>query len=70
MAGSDRRVRYTKQVLKDSLFNLMQETPVEKITVKKLCAKAVKMTPLPDGHPTETSPGSRPNGSTCFWSAA
>ncbi len=40
MAGSDRRIRYTKQVLKDSLFELMQETPVEKITVKELCARA------------------------------
>lgn len=40
MAGSDRRIRYTKQVLKDSLFELMQETPVEQITVKELCARA------------------------------
>lgn len=40
MAGSDRRIRYTKQVLKDSLFELMQETPMEKITVKELCARA------------------------------
>ena len=40
MAGSDRRIRYTKQVLKDSLLELMQETPVEKITVKELCARA------------------------------
>ena len=40
MASSDRRIRYTKQVLKDSLFELMQDTPVEKITVKQLCAAA------------------------------
>ena len=40
MASSDRRIRYTKQAIKDSLFELMQETPVEKITVKQLCAAA------------------------------
>lgn len=40
MAGSDRRIRYTKQVIKDSLFALMKEKPVEKITVKELCAAA------------------------------
>ena len=40
MAASDRRIRYTKQVIKDSLFALMQHTPVEKITVKELCAAA------------------------------
>lgn len=40
MAGSDRRIRYTRQVLKDSLFDMMQDTPVEKITVKELCAAA------------------------------
>lgn len=40
MAKTDRRVRYTKQVIKDSLFDLMQHTPVEKITVKELCAAA------------------------------
>lgn len=40
MAGSDRRKRYTKQVIKDSLFELMKESPVEKITVKELCAAA------------------------------
>lgn len=40
MAASDRRIRYTKQAIKDSLFELMKETPVEKITVKELCAAA------------------------------
>lgn len=40
MASSDRRIRYTKQAIKDSLFELMKETPVEKITVKELCAAA------------------------------
>lgn len=40
MAGSDRRIRYTKQVIKESLFELMKKAPVEKITVKELCAAA------------------------------
>lgn len=40
MASSDRRVRYTKQVIKDSLFALMENSPVEKITVKEICAVA------------------------------
>ena len=40
MASSDRRIRYTKQTIRDSLFELMKETPVEKITVKELCAAA------------------------------
>lgn len=40
MASSDRRIRYTKQTIKDSLFELMKETPVERITVKELCAAA------------------------------
>ena len=40
MASSDRRIRYTKQAIKDNLFELMKETPVEKITVKELCAAA------------------------------
>ena len=40
MATSDRRIRYTKQAIKDSLFELMKKTPVERITVKELCAAA------------------------------
>lgn len=40
MASSDRRVRYTKQAIKDSLFELMKNNPVEKITVKELCTAA------------------------------
>ena len=40
MAASDRRIRYTKQAIKDSLFELMKKTPVERITVKELCAAA------------------------------
>ncbi len=36
----DRRVRYTKMVLKNSLSDLLMENPIEKITVKKLCEYA------------------------------
>lgn len=36
----DHRVRLTKMMLRDSFFDLMQEKPVGKITVKELCDKA------------------------------
>jgi AcrR family transcriptional regulator len=36
----DRRVKYTKAVLRDSLISLMKEKPVEKITVKEICEGA------------------------------
>lgn len=36
----DRRVRYTKMVLKDSLTDILAEKPIEKITVKEICEKA------------------------------
>ncbi len=36
----DRRVRYTKMVLKQSLLSLMGDKPIEKITVKEICEKA------------------------------
>lgn len=37
---TDRRVKYTKMVLKQSLLNLMRNQPIEKITVKDICEKA------------------------------
>lgn len=37
---TDRRVRYTKMVLKQSLLGLMGDRPIEKITVKDICEKA------------------------------
>lgn len=40
MAKSDRRTRYTKQVIKQSLLDMLRELPVEQITVKALCEKA------------------------------
>lgn len=36
----DRRVRYTKMVIKDSFFELLKEKPVTKITVTEICAAA------------------------------
>ncbi len=36
----DRRVRYTKMVLRESLLSLMKEKPIEKIAVKEICAGA------------------------------
>ena len=37
---SDRRVTYTKMVLKKSLLEIIQEKPVSRITVKEICEKA------------------------------
>lgn len=36
----DRRARYTRMVLKQSLLDLMKDRPIGKITVKELCEKA------------------------------
>jgi len=36
----DRRVQYTKQVLKETFFELLKEKPVSKISVTDLCEKA------------------------------
>lgn len=38
--GTDKRVRYTKMFLKESLIRLMNEKPVSRITVKELCEGA------------------------------
>ena len=35
-----RKTRYTRMVLQDSLFELMGEKPITKITIKELCEKA------------------------------
>ena len=37
---SDRRVKYTKMVLRNSLIQLLNEKPFEKITIKELCQRA------------------------------
>ncbi len=36
----DRKTRYTRMVLQDSLIELMNEKPISKITIKELCEKA------------------------------
>ena len=36
----DRKTRYTKMVLQDSLIELLKEKPISKITIKELCEKA------------------------------
>lgn len=36
----DRRTQYSKRVIRESLFALMQEKPIDKITVKELCERA------------------------------
>lgn len=37
---TDRRIKYTKTVLRDSLITLLQNKPIEKISVKELCELA------------------------------
>lgn len=37
---TDRRVRMTKRMLRDSLISLMSEKPISRITVKELCEAA------------------------------
>ncbi len=36
----DRKTRYTRMVLQDSLIELMKEKPISKITIKELCESA------------------------------
>ena len=40
MKKTDARVRYTQKVLKDSLLQLLEKKPINKITVKEVCALA------------------------------
>lgn len=40
MAKTDRRVRYTKQAIKDSLFELLKTVSIDQVTVKALCEQA------------------------------
>lgn len=39
-AKNDRRVKYTKMMLKQSLVKLLQEKPISKITIKEICEEA------------------------------
>lgn len=36
----DRRVKYTKMMLKNSIVELLGEKPIEKVTVKEICERA------------------------------
>lgn len=36
----DRRVKYTKMVIKDSFIKFLQDKPISKITVKEICEEA------------------------------
>ncbi len=38
--ASDARVRYTKKVIRESFLHLLKSKPIQKITVKEICAKA------------------------------
>lgn len=38
--NTDRRIRYTKMVLRESLINLLEHKPIERITIKEICADA------------------------------
>jgi len=40
MKRTDARVRYTQRVLKEALLSLLAEKPINKITVKEVCALA------------------------------
>lgn len=40
MSKNDRRVRYTKQIIKESLLEMLLTTPYERVTVRELCQKA------------------------------
>ena len=40
MKKTDRRVKYTRMVIKDSLISLMKHKPITKITIKAICEKA------------------------------
>lgn len=40
MGKTDRRIRLTKQIIRESLVELMQKYPISRISVKKLCEVA------------------------------
>ena len=37
---TDRRVKYTQKVLKESLLQILKERPIERVTVKEICDRA------------------------------
>lgn len=38
--GYDRRIKYTKMVLKQALMEILRERPIERVTVKEICLRA------------------------------
>lgn len=40
MKKEDRRIKYSKMILKSSLLELLQDKPIQKITVTEICRKA------------------------------
>ncbi len=38
--ATDRRVKYTRMVLRESLIELLQEKPISRLTIKELCQRA------------------------------
>lgn len=38
--ATDRRVKYTKMVLRESLIELLKEKPISRLTIKELCQRA------------------------------
>ena len=40
--ATDRRTKYTKSVIRQALFDLLKEKPLNKITVTDICKMAVR----------------------------
>jgi len=40
MAKSDRRVQYTKRVLKEAVLELLEKKPIDDLTIKEICELA------------------------------
>lgn len=38
--STDRRIKYTKMVLRESLIKLLQDKPISRITIKEICSNA------------------------------
>jgi len=38
--ATDRRIKYTKMVLRQALLEILQERPIERVTVKEICDRA------------------------------
>ena len=54
----DRRVKYSKMVIKDSFIQLLKEKPITKITIKEICALADINRATFYAHYTDTYPES------------